>query len=117
MQTGIRYAMRNGFAQVITLDADGQHEPAYIPQMRRAAESCDVVIGAYPERGSTARRIAWRYFRAITGFRVEDLTSGFRCYNRIACEVLAEPECWLSLRRPCSTIKILVFCSCCATPV
>lgn len=95
MQTGIRYAMRNGFAQVITLDADGQHEPAYIPQMRRAAESCDVVIGAYPERGSTARRIAWRYFRAITGFRVEDLTSGFRCYNRIACEVLAEPEATL----------------------
>lgn len=95
MQTGIRYALRNGFAQVVTLDADGQHEPAYIPQMRLAAQKCDVVIGAYPERGSWARRIAWRYFRVITGFRVEDLTSGFRCYNRIACEVLAESEATL----------------------
>lgn len=95
MQTGIRYALQKGYGQVITLDADGQHEPAYIPAMLVAAKSSDVVIGAYPERGSTARRIAWRYFRAITGFRIEDLTSGFRCYNRVACAVLAEEEATL----------------------
>lgn len=95
MQTGIRYALRHGYDQVITLDADGQHEPGYIGAMRSAAHTSDVVIGAYPERGSTARRIAWRYFRWITGFRIEDLTSGFRCYNRAACEVLASEEATL----------------------
>lgn len=95
MQTGIRYALRKGYGQVVTLDADGQHEPAYIPDMLVAARSGDVVIGAYPERGSRARRLAWRYFRAITGFRIEDLTSGFRCYNRVACEILASDEATL----------------------
>ena len=95
MQTGIRYAVRHGYEQVVTIDADGQHEPAYIPALLEAARNSDVVIGAYPERGSPARQLAWRYFRAITGFRIEDLTSGFRCYNRAACEVLADEEATL----------------------
>lgn len=95
MQTGIRYALRHGYGQVITIDADGQHEPACIPALLEAARVYDVVIGAHPERGSTARHIAWRYFRAITGFSIQDLTSGFRCYNRAACEVLADEEATL----------------------
>lgn len=95
MQAGIRYAVRKGYPQVITIDADGQHEPAHIPDLLAAARSADVVIGAHPERGSPLRRFAWRYFRLITGFRVEDLTSGFRCYNRQACEILADEEATL----------------------
>ena len=95
MQTGIRYALRHGHQQVLTIDADGQHEPAYIPALLAAAGTCDVVIGAFPERGSPLRRIAWRYFRLITGFTIEDLTSGFRCYNRAACEILADEEATL----------------------
>ncbi|MEX2366694.1 MAG: hypothetical protein WD601_08820, partial [Pseudohongiellaceae bacterium] len=35
------------------------------------------------------RHMAWRFFRAITGFGIEDLTSGFRLYNHRAIEVLA----------------------------
>lgn len=95
MQTGVRYALRHGYEQVITIDADGQHEPAYIPALLEAARTHDVVIGAYPERGSPARQIAWRYFRTITGFSIQDLTSGFRCYNRAACEILADEEATL----------------------
>lgn len=95
MQTGIRYALKKGFKQVVTIDADGQHEPACIPKLLAAARRSPVVIGAYPQRGSLARQIAWRYFRFITGFGIEDLTSGFRCYNRAACEVLADEEATL----------------------
>ncbi|NMG56057.1 glycosyltransferase [Aromatoleum aromaticum] len=95
MQTGIRYALRHGYRQVVTIDADGQHEPACIPVLLAAARSHDVVIGAFPQRGSRLRRIAWRYFRAITGFGIDDLTSGFRCYNRAACEILAADEATL----------------------
>lgn len=95
MQTGIRYALRHGYQQVITIDADGQHEPAYVPALLAAAKRSDVVIGAFPARGSAARRLAWRYFRMLTGFGIEDLTSGFRCYNLAACEVLAAEEATL----------------------
>ncbi|MDD3675504.1 glycosyltransferase [Thauera propionica] len=95
MQAGIRYALRHGFQHVVTIDADGQHEPACIPDMLDAARGHDVVIGAHPERASPSRKLAWRYFRLIAGFNIEDLTSGFRCYNRAACEILADDEATL----------------------
>jgi glycosyltransferase involved in cell wall biosynthesis len=96
MQTGIRYAVRNGYAAVVTMDADGQHEPAELARLLQASkEGADVVIGACPARGSFMRHLAWRYFRLLTGFAFEDLTSGFRYYNRRACHVLARGEATL----------------------
>jgi len=95
MQTGLRLAVRRGYAGVVTLDADGQHEPAYVPGLLAAAEHADVVIAACPSRGSTLRHVAWKYFRFLTGYRLEDLTSGFRYYNARACRLLAGPEATL----------------------
>jgi hypothetical protein len=73
---------------------DGQHEPASIGDLLQilAANQTDVVIGAFPERASRARRIAWSYFRLLTGIRLEDITSGFRAYNHAAITVLASRE-------------------------
>lgn len=95
MQTGIRHALARGHAGVVTMDADGQHEPAYLDQLVAAGRDADVVIGAYPERGSRLRQLAWAWFRRLTGFGFEDLTSGFRYYNADACRVLASPEATL----------------------
>lgn len=95
IQTGLRYAVRRGYAGVVTLDADGQHEPVYVPELLEAAGRADVVIAACPSRGSVLRHIAWSYFRILTGFRLEDLTSGFRFYNARACRLLAGPEATL----------------------
>ena len=95
IQTGIRYSLRHGYTGVVTMDADGQHEPAYLPQLLEAARGADVVIAACPARGSAMRHIAWRYFRFLTGFTLEDLTSGFRYYNARACRSLASEEATL----------------------
>jgi len=94
IQTGLRYALRHGYRVAVTLDADGQHEPASIGALLQPlhAEQADVVIGAFPERASRARRLAWRYFRLLTGLKLEDITSGFRAYNHAAISVLAAPE-------------------------
>lgn len=96
-QTGLRYALRQGAQTVITLDADGQHEPAHINDLLGPLHdgSADVVIGSCPMRVSPLRRLAWRYFRWITGLRMDDLTSGFRAYNRRAMEILASREATL----------------------
>ena len=90
-QTGLRYALRQGYRTAVTLDADGQHDPAAIAPLLAAIsdDQADVVIGAFPERASRARRIAWAYFRKLTGLEVEDITSGFRAYNHRAMTVLA----------------------------
>lgn len=95
IQTGIRYAMRHGYSGVVTMDADGQHEPAYLPELLNAAREADVVIAACPSRGSRMRHIAWAYFRFLTGFEFDDLTSGFRYYNARACRLLAMEEATL----------------------
>jgi glycosyltransferase involved in cell wall biosynthesis len=95
MQMGIRYALEHGFAWVITMDADGQHEVQEIPALMAASTRADVVVGAHIERASRMRRVAWQWFRAIAGFELRDLTSGFRLYNRQAIEVLAASEATL----------------------
>lgn len=95
IQTGMRYAVRRGYAGVVTMDADGQHEPGQLPMLVEAARSADVVIAACPSRGSRMRHLAWRYFRFLTGLDLDDLTSGFRYYNAAACRVLATEEATL----------------------
>jgi glycosyltransferase involved in cell wall biosynthesis len=95
IQTGIRYAVRHGYTGVITMDADGQHEPAYMPELIEAARDADVVIAACPSRGSRARHVAWSYFRFLTGLSFDDLTSGFRYYSARACRLLAKQEATL----------------------
>jgi glycosyltransferase involved in cell wall biosynthesis len=74
IQTGLRYAWRHGYSHVITMDADGQHQPESLP--------CT-------QRGSLLRKVAWKLMRAVSGLRLEDLTSGFRVYDRMAIRRLA----------------------------
>ena len=90
-QTGMRYAYEKGYDAAIQIDADGQHDPAYIPQMMRIMEEkgADLVIGSrfVTEKkprtlrmfGNTIIEIA---IKVTTGRRLTDPTSGMRLYNR-----------------------------------
>jgi len=91
IQTGLRYALRNQYRYVITMDADGQHQANSLPILARAlqAQTADVIIGAFPERGSVARQFAWKVFRLLSGLSHADLTSGLRAYNHLAINTLA----------------------------
>lgn len=93
-QAGIRYAERNGFRSVITLDADGQHLPESLPLLfeAQARDNANVVIGTCFERLSLPKRIAWQYLRLLTGLRLRDFTSGLRLYDECAIRMLAAPE-------------------------
>ncbi len=91
IQAGMRYAIRHGFRTVLTMDADGQHHARSIPNLTERIDTgeLDVVIGACPQRLSLAKRIAWSYFRFITGLAIQDFTSGFRIYGPRSLRVLA----------------------------
>jgi glycosyltransferase involved in cell wall biosynthesis len=90
-QAGLRYALRKGYSHVVTMDADGQHQPESLPALLHPiiAGDADVMIGACTQRGSVLRKIAWKLMRAFSGLRLEDLTSGFRVYDRRAIRRLA----------------------------
>lgn len=91
IQAGLRYALASGYQYVITMDADGQHEAASLPDLIRpiAEGRADVTIGSCTRRGSALRKTAWAIMKRISGLSPEDLTSGFRVYDRRAIETLA----------------------------
>lgn len=119
VQTGFKYAARNGYAKAVQFDGDGQHLAAEIPKLLDAlqGQSAGMVIGSrFMEgpagyRSTFSRRIGIHLFRVVNslliGQRVTDNTSGFRAYDRQAIEFLArhypvdypEPEAVILLGR------------------
>lgn len=85
-QTGMRYAIRKGFSSVVTMDADNQHPIKGVATLLKELEkgNANVVIGSCPERGSGLRQVAWHWIRGASGVQLDDLTSGFRAYDRLA---------------------------------
>lgn len=94
MQTGILYALDNGYSCCVTMDADGQHPVAGLRDLLEPVQSgrVDAAIGSCVQRGSPMRKFAWRFFRRLTGIQVKDMTSGFRAYSRAALEMLADEK-------------------------
>ena len=85
-QTGLRYALKNDYDYAITMDADGQHLAESLPTLLQPIinREADVTIGSCTRRGSISRKIAWSLMKRVSGLRLEDLTSGFRVYDRRA---------------------------------
>jgi glycosyltransferase involved in cell wall biosynthesis len=109
-QAGIRYTLKKGYRQVITMDADGQHLSSAIPQLLTpiAAGNADMVIGSCTGRGSHARKIAWRFFRGMTGLEIEDMTSGFRAYDLPAMKILASEKATLLEYQDIGVLLLLI---------
>lgn len=82
IKTGARYATGD---ILVMLDADGQHDPKYIPDLlERLKEGYCMVVGArsFGSHANSARLAAnglYNVFASmLTGHRIPDLTSGFR---------------------------------------
>jgi dolichol-phosphate mannosyltransferase len=99
---GYRWALDRGYARVVQMDADFSHDPKSIPDLLRAAQDADVVLGSRYCRGGGVRnwplkrrllsRYANLYVRLITGVPVFDSTSGFRCHTYQALKRMAVEE-------------------------
>lgn len=95
MQTAMRYAVRNGYDAMLQMDADGQHDPAYIDSMLEAMEQgADIVIGSRFVKKRRPRSfrmlgslLLTGVIRMTTGGWLSDPTSGMRLYCR---EILKE---------------------------
>ena len=102
VQTGFRYALREGFDVAVRLDGDGQHVAGELAKLLGPLErgEADVVTGsrfvggAGDYRPPFARRlgISWfaRLVSVLTRSRVTDTTSGFQALNRRAIALFAE---------------------------
>jgi dolichol-phosphate mannosyltransferase len=90
---GFRQAMSTDADLIVQMDADRSHDPIYLPAMMEAAAGgADLVIGSrylhgisvvnWPLRRIMLSAAANAYIRTVTGLRVRDCTSGFRCWRR-----------------------------------
>ena len=101
VQAGYKLAYELGYEYVVRIDGDGQHDPAFIPDIldKLRTTDCDMVIGsrfadgADGEYTSFARAIGINVFRAvlrpILGKAVYDPTSGYVGVKRSALAVFA----------------------------
>jgi glycosyltransferase involved in cell wall biosynthesis len=102
MQSGYKFALRNGYDVAVQVDGDGQHKPAHIPDLLAALqtedEKADMVTGSrfrgdpgykVPVGRRAGNMIFAVVLTAITRRRITDPTSGFRMANRRGIELFA----------------------------
>ena len=87
LRTGLEAARKAGFRFALTIDADGQHDPADIPALVAAAGERTLVVGSRNiaaegmSSGSTfANRFSNFWFTVQTGRKLPDTQTGFRVY-------------------------------------
>ncbi|GAB2949960.1 glycosyltransferase family 2 protein [Micromonospora polyrhachis] len=114
MRLGYRYAREHDYDVAIQVDADGQHDPRYIPKLVDALDTADLVIGARfagegdyrvggPRRWAMVMLsgvISW-----VAGTRLTDTTSGFRAANRELIDMFAT---WYPVEYLGDTVETLV---------
>lgn len=95
---GFRYALDRGALLIFQMDADFSHDPKYLPLFLEKIKEFDVVVGSRYLNGVSVvnwpiRRLilsygANVYARVITGLRLRDCTSGFKCFRREVLETI-----------------------------
>jgi glycosyltransferase involved in cell wall biosynthesis len=104
LQTGYKYALKEGFDSLVQMDGDGQHDPASLQALldtvqrgdadlaigSRFLETREAVEGRRPYRASLVRRCGMRLFGTIASLiikqEVTDPTSGYQAMNRKVLE-------------------------------
>jgi glycosyltransferase involved in cell wall biosynthesis len=101
VQTGLRYALAEGYDVAVRLDGDGQHDAAELSKLLAPIErgEADIVIGSRFMDGSGryrppfARRLGIRVFARLVSLlgrqRVTDTTSGFLALDRVGIALFA----------------------------
>lgn len=99
---GFKYACSKDYEFILQMDADFSHQPKYLSQLLKEAESYPLVLGSRYVKGgavlgwnifrSALSRLGSLYARCILGLNVKDLTGGYKCFRRKALEkILATP--------------------------
>jgi uncharacterized protein (DUF2062 family) len=112
IMTAAREARLLGMTHLVTLDADGQHDPADVPRFLAAMreDPSAIVVGVRDFEGSGApgssrfgRKVSNFWLRVQTGAVLRDTQSGFRAYPVEVLEKLSLGE-----RRYSFEIEVLV---------
>jgi len=98
LRAGASAALAQGARAVVTVDADGQHDPAFAPGLVAALDEADLAVGtraraagAMPVGRRLTNALASRAVGAIVGGPVPDAQCGFRAMRRGVLETVHAP--------------------------
>ncbi len=94
---GFKWALKRDYDLIFEMDADGSHDPSFLPLFLEKAKEYDLVVGSryYNKRISVVnwdlKRLflslsANLYAKIITRVPVSDATAGFKCFKRKVLE-------------------------------
>ncbi|MCF2526829.1 glycosyltransferase family 2 protein [Yinghuangia soli] len=98
MRLGYLYAKTQGYDVAVQIDADGQHDPRYLPKLVDRLDESALVIGArFAGEGDYTVRGPRKWSMLLLSFvlsklakrKLTDTTSGFRACNRDLIELFA----------------------------
>jgi glycosyltransferase involved in cell wall biosynthesis len=88
LRTGFQKAMELNVWKVITIDADYQHEPSFIPKFLKKLDDCQIVVGNRLENISSmpfprklSNLITSFLLSLKTGVKIKDSQCGFRGFR------------------------------------
>jgi glycosyltransferase involved in cell wall biosynthesis len=114
MRLGYRYAYENDYDVAVQLDADGQHDPRYVPKLVAGLSEASLVVGArFAGEGDYDVRGPRRWAMSLLSFvlsrmaktKITDTTSGFRACDRDMIALFAQ---WYPAEYLGDTIEALV---------
>jgi dolichol-phosphate mannosyltransferase len=95
---GFKYAIRNKYDYIFEMDADFSHDPKFLADFMAEMKKNDLVIGSRYLKGVSVvnwpisrlilSKFASFYARTVTGLKLTDCTSGFKCYRRKVLEAI-----------------------------
>jgi len=100
-RAGFRWALGHGYARIGEMDADLSHDPSYLTALDAAARAgADLALGSRYTRGGGSegwplqRRVLSRganlFARTLLRLPTQDVTGGFRVYDRQAIELILD---------------------------
>lgn len=88
IDTGIKYALRNGFSHILLIDADGQHPAELYKEFYSAMDSHDFVLGdrfsninEVPHSKISSNLFASLMIKNVTGVFIRDTSCGYRGFR------------------------------------
>jgi len=114
MRLGYKYARDKGYDAAVQVDADGQHDPRYVPKLIDGLDEASLVIGArfagegdYHVRGPRRWSMIMLAFvlSRMAGCALTDTTSGFRACDRALIEFFAR---WYPVEYLGDTVEVLI---------
>jgi dolichol-phosphate mannosyltransferase len=90
-RAGFAHGLERGFEVLVEMDSDLSHDPGALPELLKAVEDNDLVIGSRYVRGGSIPNWSWHrrllsrggnvYSSIMLGVPVKDMTAGYRAYR------------------------------------